>query len=241
MLVGVADLFARGPREHRSEPASEERTGVRPADLTSWRAALSAAPPELAARVGADLLARWGERHRHYHTVSHLAVVLAVVEEQHGHAADLDAVRLAAWYHDVIYDPHRVDNEEASALLAEAALPPLGVPAARVAEVARLVRLTASHDPAPGDRNGELLTDADLAVLASPPEGYAAYTAAVRREYAHVPDPLFATGRAAVLHNLLALPTLFHVPALRERWEDVARANLTRELQVLRTTPIASF
>jgi predicted metal-dependent HD superfamily phosphohydrolase len=217
MLVGVGDL------------------------MTSWRGALPAtAPAELAARVGADLIQRWSEPHRHYHTRDHLEVVLAVVDEQATFAADTDAVRLAAWYHDAIYDPNRVDNEEASALLAEAALPTLGVPPARVAEVARLVRLTASHDPAPGDRNGELLTDADLCVLAGGPEAYQTYTAGVRREYAYIPDPLFATGRAAVLSNLLSLPHLFHVPALRERWEDVARANLARELQVLRTTPIPS-
>jgi predicted metal-dependent HD superfamily phosphohydrolase len=206
--------------------------------LTSWREALpAAAPADPAARVGADLLRRWREPHRHYHTASHLAVVLAVIDEHAGHAVDADAVRLAAWYHDAVYNPQRVDNEEASALLAEAALPTLGVPSERVAEVARLVRLTASHDPAPGDRNGELLTDADLAVLASPPEVYLAYTTGVRREYAHVSEPQFVAGRAAVLHNLLCLPSLFHVPALRERWEDAARANLTRELTALRTVP----
>jgi predicted metal-dependent HD superfamily phosphohydrolase len=206
--------------------------------LTSWRDALpAAAPAELAARVGADLLRRWGEPHRHYHTADHLAAVLAVVDEHAGHAADPDAVRLAAWFHDAIYDPRRVDNEEASALLAETVLPGLGVPPDRVAEVARLVRLTASHDPSPGDRNGELLTDADLAVLASPPDVYQAYTAAVRREYAHVSEPQFATGRAAVLHNLLCLPRLFHTPALHDRWEDTARTNLTRELTALRTVP----
>jgi predicted metal-dependent HD superfamily phosphohydrolase len=209
--------------------------------LTSWRGALPVtAPAELAARVGADLVQRWGEPHRHYHTQDHLAAVLAVVNEHAAHAADPDAIRLAAWYHDVIYDPHRVDNEEASALLAEATLPALGVPPARVAEVARLVRLTASHDPAPGDRNGELITDADLSVLASPAEAYQVYAAAVRREYAHVPDPLFAAGRAAVLSNLLSLSQLFHIPALRDRWENAARANLTRELHLLRTTPIPS-
>lgn len=205
--------------------------------LTSWRASLpAAAPADLAGRVGADLLSRWGEPHRHYHTVAHLAVVLAVVDENAGHASDADAVRLAAWYHDAVYDPRRLDNEEASALLAEATLPGLGVPPERVSEVARLVRLTASHDPSAGDRNGELLTDADLCVLASPPEVYQTYTHAVRREYAHVTDPAFASGRAGVLHNLLCLPNLFHTPVLVDRWENLARANLTRELSALRNT-----
>ncbi len=103
--------------------------------------------------------------------------------------------------------------------------------------MARLVRLTASHDPLPGDRNGGLLTDADLAILAADEEVYRAYTVAVRREYAHVPDAAFAAGRAAVLHNLLGLPSLFHTPVLREHWEEPARHNITRELAALRNNP----
>jgi predicted metal-dependent HD superfamily phosphohydrolase len=63
----------------------------------------------------------------------------------------------------------------------------------------------------------------------------------VRREYAHVPDDAFVIGRAAVLRNLLSLPRLFHTPVLRDRWEDAARANLTRELSGLRDKPLASI
>src|SRR5262249_19795626 len=113
-------------------------------------------------------------------------------------------------------------------------LPGLDVPASRVSEVARLVRLTATHDPMPGDRNGGLLTDADLAILAAPAAEYVAYTRAVRAEYAFVPDVAFAVGRTQVLQNLLALSRLFHTPALRERWEDSARANIAAELASLR-------
>ncbi|MGE5828723.1 MAG: metal-dependent phosphohydrolase [Micromonosporaceae bacterium] len=205
--------------------------------LDAWRTALPVSVPVGAAhRAGEQLLARWGEPQRHYHTVDHLAAVLHVVDEHHHLAADPDVVRLAAWFHDAVYNPHRVDNEEASALLAEATLPELHVGPARVAEVARLVRLTAGHDPAPGDHNGGLLTDADLAILASRPEVYRAYTVAVRREYAHVPDTAFAAGRGAVLENLLSLPRLYHCRQLRERWEATARHNLATELTLLRTT-----
>ncbi len=73
-------------------------------------------------------------------------------------------------------------------------------------EVARLVRLTVTHDPDGGDLNGETLCDADLAVLASDPAAYAAYAAAVREEYGFVPDDAFREGRAAVLRHLLDLP-----------------------------------
>ena len=83
---------------------------------------------------------------------------------------DPDAVRLAAWYHDVAYDPERADNEQVSAARARAGLRGL-VPDARVDEVERLVLLTAGHDPAPDDANGAVLCDADLAVLAGPAGG----------------------------------------------------------------------
>lgn len=201
----------------------------------AWRAALPAsAPPGAAAGTLEDLLARWSEPQRRYHTVDHLVHVLQVVDEHRDRAVDAAAVALGAWFHDAVYDPQRVDNEEASALLAESVLPTLGVQDAQVAEVARLVRLTATHDPIPGDRNGGLLTDADLAILATEPDTYLAYTQAVRMEYSFVPDAAFAAGRAEVLHHLLALPRLFHTPVLRERWEDIARTNITVELTTLR-------
>ncbi len=161
---------------------------------------------------------------RGYHDLTHLADVLARLAEL-GAAGDTEVV-LAAWFHDAVYTG-RGDDEEMSARLAEAELDGEAVD---VPEVARLVRLTATHRPAPGDTRGELLSDADLAILAAPAGRYAAYVAGVRHEYAAVPDDLFARGRAAVLADLLTKPTLFHTPHAREHWEDRARANLSREL-----------
>ncbi|MYX95321.1 hypothetical protein GT045_10990 [Streptomyces sp. SID486] len=181
------------------------------------------------------LLARWQEPQRHYHTVAHLTAVLDHVDVLRTYAADPDVVRLAAWFHDAVYLPERSENEERSARLAERALPEAGVPDGTTAEVARLVRLTVTHDPADDDRDGQVLCDADLAVLAAPPAAYAAYTAAVREEYHFVPNDAFRAGRAAVLRQLLALPRLFRTPHGRREWEATARYNLTGELEMLST------
>ena len=180
----------------------------------------------------AAVVAAWSEPHRRYHDLAHLAAVLGLVGELAPAAAEPDAVRLAAWYHDVVYDPRRDDNEQASAARAWAGLRGL-VPEERITEVERLVRLTASHDPAPGDANGAVLCDADLAVLAGPPEAYAAYASAVREEYGHLSDDEFTAGRIAVLEHLLALPTLFRTPAAQP-WTQTARANMGAELVLLR-------
>jgi predicted metal-dependent HD superfamily phosphohydrolase len=182
--------------------------------------------------AGEDLLARWGEPHRHYHTVAHLHAVLGHVDAAATDAARPDLVRLAAWWHDAVYDPRApgAANETASAGLAERTLTGLGVPAATAAEIARLVRVTADHAAQADDRDAALLCDADLAVLAGVPADYDGYAAAVRREYAHVPDDAFRAGRSAVLRRLLALPSLYRLPASRAAWEEPARANLRREL-----------
>nr|WP_236243081.1 hypothetical protein [Streptomyces sp. CC228A] len=213
------------PRESPEHPAHDAL--VRRWVDTVQRAAGRA--PE-ADRYARELLRRWAEPQRRYHTTDHLLAVLRRVDELAGHAEDLAAVQLAAWFHDAYYLPDRSTNEERSARLAELALPELGVAPSRTAEVARLVRLTVTHDPAPGDRDGEVLCDADLAVLASEPERYAAYAAAVREEYGFVPDDAFRAGRAAVLRQLLALERLFRTPYGAEHWEDAARRNLRAEL-----------
>jgi len=167
---------------------------------------------------------------RGYHDIRHLAEVLDRVDElaAAGETFDALAVRLAAWFHDAVYDG-RPGAEERSAQWAVDAL--RGRPEA--VEVARLVRLTEHHRPQPDDANGCVLSDADLAILAAEPERYAEYVADVRREYAHVPDDLFAAGRAAVLRDLLAKPSLFHTAHARGQWEARARANVERELAAL--------
>jgi predicted metal-dependent HD superfamily phosphohydrolase len=181
----------------------------------------------------AALIAAWSEPHRRYHDLAHLAAVLGLVGQLAEAAADPDAVRLAAWYHDVAYDPQRSDNEEVSAGRARVGLRGL-VPDERVDEVERLVLLTAGHDPEDGDSNGAVLCDADLAVLAGPPDAYAAYASAVREEYGHLSDEEFTAGRIAVLEHLLALRRPFRTPEAARQWTEPARANLTAELTLLR-------
>jgi predicted metal-dependent HD superfamily phosphohydrolase len=88
--------------------------------------------------------------------------------------------------------------------------------------------MTATHTPT--DAEGAVLSDADLAILAAPQARYDEYAAAVRAEYAHVPDDAFRAGRAAVLRDLAAKEHLFHTAHARGHWEAPARANLASEL-----------
>jgi predicted metal-dependent HD superfamily phosphohydrolase len=173
------------------------------------------------------LLAAYADPVRGYHDALHLTEVLDRIGEltAAGTLDDGPEVRLAAWFHDGVYDGQRGD-EDRSAVWAEDALADTG----HAREVARLVRLTEHHDPAPDDLPGQVLSDADLAILAAPTARYDAYVAGVRRDYAFLTDADFAAGRAAVLRDLTRRARLFHTAYARERWEPDARANLAREL-----------
>jgi predicted metal-dependent HD superfamily phosphohydrolase len=214
-----------------------ERARRRRADLTRrWSAVAHPAVVEGAwASIAAALLTRWTEVHRSYHDDTHLTEVLERLDTlAEGGYPVTRAVVLAAWFHDAVYDGVPGQDEERSAELATATLGPY-LPDAEVAEVARLVRLTATHQPDAADFAGAALCDADLAILASPPRRYAAYAAAVRAEYAHVPDADFRTGRGRVLRALLAHEHLYATPEGRRRWEQAARRNITDELTRLDT------
>jgi predicted metal-dependent HD superfamily phosphohydrolase len=180
-----------------------------------------------------ELLAAYGDPGRGYHDTRHLAEVLERLDELAAAGVPFEErpVRLAAWFHDAVYDG-RPGAEERSARWAERALAGL-VAEAEVAEVARLVRLTEHHRPDDGDLNGCALSDADLAVLASGPERYRAYVRDVRREYAAVPDADFRRGRAAVLRALVAPERLYRTDHARARWEAAARRNVAGELDEL--------
>lgn len=187
----------------------------------------------LAEAVGDDLLARWSEPARHYHTTRHLAEVLGALRDLNTQHPMDDTTRvvteLAAWFHDAIYDPQAPDNEERSADLATEQLAALHLDDEMVAQVSALVRATAGHDAMSSTATGRAFHDADLWILGAPPDRFDQYCRQVRDEYAWVPDADYAAGRTAVLMPFAARDRLYLTPSA-SRWESAARANLAREL-----------
>jgi predicted metal-dependent HD superfamily phosphohydrolase len=190
-----------------------------------------------------ELRRRYAEAHRRYHTGEHVTEVLAEAGRllPHEPTADREAVELAAWYHDAIYDVRAGGgaSEDASARLAVAELRAAGRPDALGHEVARLIRLTAGHTVDPADRSGAVLVDADLWILAAPADRYDRYVADVRAEYGHVDDATWRTGRGQVLDRFLAAAEAGELYAAgdaedRAARRDRARENLTRERSALR-------
>jgi len=182
------------------------------------------------------IVSRYRGAGRHYHDIRHVRWVLrhvATLESRATDIADIGAVVAAAFFHDVVYDPARPDNEAASARLADIALDELGWEPDRRRRVMAMIDATVAHDVDGADLDTQVLLAADLAVLAADPAGYGDYARAVRREYAHVADDDWRSGRSAVLHGLLDRPHLFAPGLGLVDWEHRARANITAELATL--------
>ena len=177
-----------------------------------------------------DLIAAYAAPNRHYHNLAHVEDCLAQLARVNDLSADeREILTEAIWWHDVVYDPTRSDNEELSAQLAER-----HVEAGIRREVGRLIRLTQTHQVEPGDKLGAVLISIDLSILAAEPSRYDAYAGAIRREFAHVPDDSYRAGRADVLRRFAARPVIFPDAAVARACEQKARDNLARELASLR-------
>ncbi|MFL6288009.1 MAG: metal-dependent phosphohydrolase [Actinomycetes bacterium] len=188
-----------------------------------------------AAVVGGGLGAKYTQPHRAYHNLLHVEDVLLKIEELAPPPEHELALALAAWFHDAVYQPDRDDNEERSAYAAFDAIEQAGGSPALMAEVVRLIRLTASHEPDPDDVAGAVLCDADLAILGASREKYVEYAQAIRQEYVHVPMADYHTGRTRVLRTFLAREQIYSTPYGREHWEVSARANIEAEIACFAT------
>ena len=178
-----------------------------------------------------DLMTRYREEHRHYHTAAHVEACVRHLCRFGALAENASEIELALWFHDAIYDPRRSANETRSAALAREQLGSSGVPADSIDRIAEWIEATRSHETRDGD--GALLVDLDLSILGATPETHARFESQIRAEYAHVPEEAFRAGRRRILEGFAARTTLYRVPEIAAEWERPARENLARRIREL--------
>ncbi len=223
-------------------PLRERPNKIRPRLMRAWDSLL---PGHTA--LGEDLLERYEQPHRKYHTSVHLSEMLTALKTlyKRHHTATPRAVLLAAWFHDAVYEANPGEDEAASADLARTALTPLASTGSltnrEVTAIAHLIELTASHQLADGIEeytsgaltraDAAFFLDADLAILAADSPRYTRYVAGVRAEYAHYAPDAFTRGRAAILQGFLNRTAIYASDTAHLLWDAPARLNLRTELE----------
>jgi predicted metal-dependent HD superfamily phosphohydrolase len=170
--------------------------------LGKWHCLLQtwAVDPIVAGQMFEDISTRYAGPGRYYHTLDHIQDVLETLESLRASAQNPNAVQLAAWLHDVIYDSKASDNEERSAEYAERLCQDLSIPERGL--VASLILTTKTHSAAE-DADAQVLLDADLSILGTSEPTYRKYAERIRQEYAWVPEPAYRTGRRQILEKSL--------------------------------------
>ena len=191
---------------------------------------LGAANPD--PRLHDELIARYSEPHRRYHTLQHLGECFEKLEEVRALAEHPAEIELALWFHDAIYDVKRRDNEKKSADWARASASAAGAAAEACTRIHALV-MTTRHKAVPSGCDAEILVDVDLAILGAAPQRFEEYERQVRQEYAWVPDFLYRRERKAILKDFLARPRIFSTSRFRDHYEQQARSNLARSRERL--------
>lgn len=174
----------------------------------------------------------YSNKSRYYHTLNHLANVLTELMEVKAKIRDWQTLLFTLYYHDIIYNAMRSDNEEKSAELAAERMQQIGVPDERIKACITQILATKAHtDAVDGDTN--YFTDADLSILGQSWEVYSEYYKNIRKEFSIFPDIVYNAGRKKVLQHFLDMDRIFKTDYFFKKFEARAKHNLEREMQLL--------
>ncbi len=188
---------------------------------------------ESIARICEFIFTKYVEKHRAYHTLSHINALLSHAENYQEKFADFESVQLAIWFHDVIYNTKRFDNESESARIASEFLCELNVSKDKIEKVEQMITATAKHNATGLDFDGKLFLDLDLAILGQSESVYRNYSKAIRKEYSFVPWFLYKRSRRKILENFLQREIIYFTAEIRQDFETQAHINLANEIKEL--------
>ncbi len=192
---------------------------------------VSTSPEQSINQLWDELRGYYSEDKRAYHNLQHLENLFTLFDEYQDQLNDPTVVVWAIWYHDIIYNAKRKNNELRSAELAQQRLVQLEMPEEQIKQVVSYIEATAQHLSVEATGDLAYFLDFDLAILGSDRETYSTYAQAVRQEYRHVLGFLYRRGRRRVLRYFMEAPQLFRTPQLKARFEEVARKNMSWELK----------
>lgn len=182
-----------------------------------------------------DLINRYNSAGRYYHDLNHITSLLHLTD-RYGHILQCeDAVRFAIWYHDAIYDTNKLNNEQESADHAGEQMSKMNIDAGTITKCTNLILATKTHTISTKNNRKDtgFMLDIDLSILAAPADEYHHYTQQIRKEYQQYPDPIYKAGRIKVLERLTIRPRIYHTEFFYEKWEKLARENISQELSTL--------
>ncbi|WP_340077026.1 hypothetical protein [Leptobacterium sp. I13] len=178
-----------------------------------------------------ELERNYSSKKRHYHNLEHILEMLRLAAQFETALVDYDVLCFAIWYHDLVYNILRNDNESRSAKRASGRLNNLQLATNRIENCAMLIRSTKNHEIIlKENQDNAFLLDFDLYRLGTDSETYQKHCANIRKEYMRYPDFIYFPKRKKILKQFLKRDFIYHTDYFREHYEENARNNIKKEL-----------
>ena len=178
------------------------------------------------------LYKKYGEPNRAYHNLNHINDCLTKLDTL-GPIEHKAEIEMAFWFHDVIYDPYRKDNELKSAEIAKAFLEKQDTDESVVSKVYELIMAT-NHKEIPKNKSEAYIMDIDISILGADFESYQTYCDNIRKEYKMVPNFIYKKNRIKIMEMFLNRKQLYYTNQFKEQYEVQARANIKNEIAMLK-------
>jgi predicted metal-dependent HD superfamily phosphohydrolase len=169
---------------------------------------------------------------RHYHTLDHLDNLLKQLIEVKNELQNWETILFTLYYHDIIYNSLKPDNEEKSAELSEKRMRQISVSNDVIKLCKEQILATKSHVKSI-ENDTNYFIDADLSVLGQAWETYSHYYKNVRKEYSIYPDFIYNSGRKKVLNHFLSMDKIFKTVYFSNKFEIQAKQNIQEEIKLL--------
>ncbi len=202
-----------------------------------WRRCVESPPSPDSATVFAELQRLYASPDRRFHTLDHIGDCVRHVDEVARLLADADAVELALWFHDAVYEHGAATNERRSAeMFLERSK---GARPAFRRRVCGLILATLHADTVQG-HDRRFMVDIDLAGFGAPWDEFMCKGALIRAEFPDQTDAEFYAKQVPFLQRLQQRPNMFATDYYRKRYEATAQDNL-RRLLGLREAQASAF
>lgn len=190
--------------------------------------------------LGRHLEMLYSSPNRYYHNIAHINACLSEIEL-------LDflpwmmriELKVSVWYHDAIYDILGKENEKRSAEWAADDLQLLEVCENFRHSVVANIMATAHIGDLETDTQ-RYMSDIDLSIFGKDYEIFRVYCYAIRKEFQQISDLEYSESRIKVLQKFLDKPHIYYTDHFRDRYEETARANITKEINLMERLRVAA-
>lgn len=189
-------------------------------------------------KIICDLIVRYSEKKRHYHTLEHIQDCLKELQSVRHLLPHSSLVELALWFHDAVYNVNHIDNEIRSGALARVSLVNMGLDINSTLVINNSILWTGAYgvewmlEPS---LEAQYVMDIDLSSLGSKPDVFDENTEKIWLEYKIISGltrEKFNSGRASFFRNMLEIrPHIYCTDYFRKKYEAQAIENLKRAIR----------